>query len=70
MRRLERIGLLLVSSEVTAVALLRADERPPRPETGVPLGLEREGTDWPLLLELEGRLRLDLRRSSLRSCTG
>ena len=73
MVRLARIGRqrLLVAS-VAAVAALRGEERPLEGELlgegGPPFVWD--GCEWALVLEVLVRLRLDLRRSSPRSCTG
>ncbi len=53
------------------MAALRGDDRPLEGELpGVRHPLLWDGCECALLLELLVRLRLDLRRSSLRSCTG
>ncbi len=70
--RLERKGRRELTGSVAAVAALRGEERPLEGEvlgeTAAPLVWD--GCEWALLLEALLRLRLDLRRSSPRSCTG
>ena len=72
MARLERKGRRELTGSVAAVAALRGEERPLEGEvlgeTAAPLVWD--GCEWALLLEALLRLRLDLRRSSPRSCTG